>query len=66
MGHGNNNEQDDGKWIELVKGSTNKIIIAATAIPNNNTFVSLEDNHGPRKTSTTTHNTAIITTTLNT
>ncbi len=35
-GHGNYNEQDDGEWIEVVKGSTNKIIKAATAIPNNN------------------------------
>ena len=47
-GHGNNNEQDDGEWIEVVKGSTNKIIKAATAIPNDNTFISLEDDHGPR------------------
>ncbi len=48
----NNNEHDDGEWIEVVKGSTNKIITAAV-IPNDNTFISLEDDHGPRKTNTT-------------
>ena len=25
-GHGNNNEHDDGEWIEVVKGSTIKTI----------------------------------------
>ena len=55
--HGNNNEQDDGEWIEVVEGSTNKIIKAATSIPNDNTFISLEDEHGPRQTTTTIHNT---------
>ena len=44
----------------------NKIIKAATAISNNNTFIALEDNHGPRKPSTTIHNTATITTTPDT
>ncbi len=51
-GHGNNNEQDNGEWIEVVKGSMNKIIKAATETSNNNTFIALEDNHGPRKPGT--------------
>ena len=50
-GHGNNNEQYDGKWIEVVKGSTTKIIKAAAPLPNNNTFILLADDHGPRKKS---------------
>ncbi len=66
MGHGNNNEQDDGEWIEVIKGGVNKIIKAATAISNDNTFIALKDNHGLRKPNTTTHNTAKITTTLDT
>ena len=48
-----NNEHDDGEWIEVVKGSTNKIITTAAVIPNDNTFISLEEDHGPRKTNTT-------------
>ncbi len=39
-GHEDNNEKYDGEWIEVVKGSTNKIIKAAIAIPKDNTFVS--------------------------
>ena len=48
-GHGNNNEQYDGEWIEVVKGSTTKIIKAAASLPNNNTFILLADDRGPRK-----------------
>ena len=58
----NNNEHNDGEWIEVVKGSTNKIITAAAVILNDNTFISLEDDHGPRKTSKTNINTTTITT----
>ena len=61
--HGNNNEQDDGEWIKVVKGSTNKIIKAATELQNDNTFIALQDDHGPRKTSTAVNNKATITTT---
>jgi hypothetical protein len=41
----------------------NKIIKAATELQNNNTFIALEDDHGPRKTSTAINNKATITTT---
>ena len=61
-GRGNDNEQYDGEWIEVVKGSTTKIIKAAASLPNDNTFILLADNHGPRKTITTNSNTATITT----
>ncbi len=40
-GHENNNEHDDGEWIEVVKGSKNKFITAAAVIQNDNTFISL-------------------------
>ena len=55
-GHGNDNEQYDGKWIEVVKGSTTKIIKAEAK---DNTFILLADDHGPRKTITTNPDTAI-------
>ena len=54
-----NNEQYDGDWVEVVKGSTTKIITAAASLPNKNTFILLADNHGPRKTITTKPDTAI-------
>ena len=53
------NKQYDGDWIEVVKGSRTKIIKAAASLPNNNTFILLADNHGPRKTITTKPNTEI-------
>ena len=43
--------------MEVVKGSMTKIIKAAASLPNNNTFILLADNHGPRKTITTNHDT---------
>ena len=52
-GHENNNDHNDGEWIEVVKGSKNKFITAAAVIQNDNTFISLEEDHGPRKTNTT-------------
>ena len=58
-GHRNDNEQYDGEWIEVVKGSTTKTIKAAASLPNDNNFILLADNHGPRKTITTKPDTAI-------
>ena len=60
-GHGNDNEQYDGEWIEVIKGSTTKIIKAAASLPNNNNFILLTDDHGLRKTITTNTDTATIT-----
>ena len=55
-GHGNDNEQYDGEW-EKEKSSRTKNIKAAESLSNNNTFILLADDHGPRKTITTTHDT---------
>ena len=50
----------------MIKGSTTKSIKAADPLPNNNTFILLADNHGPRKTNTTNNDTATCTITTNT
>ena len=48
-GHGNNNEQYDGIWVEVVKGSTIKTIKAAASLPNYNTFILLADDMAQEK-----------------
>jgi hypothetical protein len=57
-GHGNDNEQYDGEWIEVVEGNTTKIIKAAASLTNNNTFILLADVHVPRKSITPNPDTA--------
>ena len=50
-----NNEQYDGDWIEVgaKKSSMTKIKVTAAPLPNDNTYIILSDNHGPRKAETT-------------
>ena len=52
--------------IEVVKGSTTKIIKATAPLPNNNSFLLLADDHGPRKSNKNNTNTTTITTTTDT
>ena len=50
-----NNEQYDGDWIEVgaKRSSMTKIKVTAAPLTNDNTYILLSDNHGPRKTETT-------------
>ena len=46
-----NNEQYDGDWIEVgaKKSSRTQIKVTAAPLPNDNTYILLSDDHGPRK-----------------
>ena len=61
-GHGYNNTQYEGDWIEVgaTKNNTNKIKVKSAPLPNDSTFILLSDDHGPRQPETTQQpNTAI-------
>ena len=47
-----NNKQYEGDSIEVGarKSNTNKTKVTAAPLPNNNIFILISDNHGPRKT----------------
>ena len=53
--YGENNRQDGGDWTEVgaKKSSMNKIKVTAAPLPNDNTYILLSDDHGPRQSETT-------------